>query len=82
MYKFSFLGTRSIIVQLTDIPEDNNYDLFLYDSNKQLLATSDNPGNLGEYINRTLLGGAYYLVAKRSYGQAQPDKSYRIIVYE
>lgn len=82
-YFFDLGENRTVIARLSDIPvsgnSPSNYDLFLYDSNKVLRGSSQNPGNLAETINVNLSAGRYYLLVKRIYPAGDPDTSpYRI----
>lgn len=82
---FDIGESRQITARLTNIPisgaTPSNYDLFLYNSNKVLLGSSQNPSNLDETITRNLAPGRYYLIVERVFPAGPPDSSpYRIMV--
>jgi len=78
-YVFDVYSTGVTIINMSDIAEGNDYDLFLYDDNKGLRASSINPGNSDENIQRNLAAGRYYVMVKRTF-QINANESYRLIV--
>jgi|GEM_PF-605203 tetratricopeptide (TPR) repeat protein len=66
-YKFNVPSpSRWAHIALTRLPQD--YDLYLYDSNKTLVDYSINGGLAGENITRTLPSGLYYIKVSSASG--------------
>lgn len=81
MYTFNLGSTSAIAVKLRDIPNNSDYNLYVYTNNKGLRGTSDNPNNLNETVNITLLPGQYYIVVERVFPVGLPNtKNYRLTV--
>lgn len=81
IYTFRIDTPRSVIIDLNQIPSGDNYDLLLYDSNKNLLAKSDEIGNLREQIRTDVLPtGDYYIYAVVRYKLPFMTGTYRVIV--
>ncbi|MCL4436533.1 MAG: pre-peptidase C-terminal domain-containing protein [Thaumarchaeota archaeon] len=56
------LRTRQTLTLRLDIPEGSNYNLFLYDPNRNLLSSSSQPGSLSETIRLSAnTTGTYYV---------------------
>ena len=68
-------------VEISDIPPDHNYDVYLYDSNKHPVGSGTAIGNLNELaVTRPLVTGrSYYAVVVRVFGEPTAD-TYRIVV--
>ena len=66
MFSFSNYLSGTTTVSLTNIPAGCNYDLYLYDQNYNLVASSTNSSNLPETISKPL-GLAKYYVKVASY---------------
>ncbi|MCP5094999.1 MAG: hypothetical protein GY943_05570 [Chloroflexi bacterium] len=80
-YTFHLNSTTAISVKLTQIPAGSNYNVSVYDRNKQLWGVGDNPSNLNETLNVTLSAGQYYLMVERVYPAGLPNTAnYRLIV--
>lgn len=61
-YRFAVDKSGSILTYLENIPEDCNYDLYIYDPNQKLVAKSTKPENSVEVISfNTRISGTYYL---------------------
>ncbi len=82
IYTFNLTGTSVISVKLRDIPNNSNYNVYIYDDNKQLWGLGENPSNLNETVNLTLAAGKYYVVVKRAEpANGLPNtKNYRLSV--
>ncbi|WP_459195779.1 PPC domain-containing protein [Wukongibacter baidiensis] len=65
-YRFYLSQESKINIKLFDVPSYQDYDIRLYDSNYNLLATSDNINDADEYISEKLASGTYYV---RVYGK-------------
>ncbi len=78
-YVFDAAGMGRTVIEMTGIADGNNYDLFLYDGNKGLLAYSANPGAADERIERTLATGRYYVMVKRT-SQINAHKPYQLVM--
>ena len=81
VYAFDLTGTSAIIVKLRDIPNNSDYNVYVYDHNKQLWGTGKSPSNQDETVSLTLAAGHYYVVVERAYPIGLPNtKNYRFIV--
>lgn len=81
VYYFDLTGFTAVTVRLSQIPSGSDYNVFVYDANKQLRASGVNPGNLDEAFSVTLLPGRYYVMVVRAAPAGLPNtSSYRLIV--
>lgn len=78
-YTFSVTGVTAVTIRLSQIPAVSEYRLYLYDSNKALLAESLQPGNLDKLIQTAVGAGQYYLMVERIYGSSD-SSHYQIVV--
>ncbi|MEW5985136.1 MAG: pre-peptidase C-terminal domain-containing protein [Chloroflexota bacterium] len=69
VYSLTLAATQTVTARLTQIPAGSDYNLYLYDSNKGLLASGLNLSNLDEQITVSLDAGTYYWLVGRLYGQ-------------
>jgi hypothetical protein len=76
-FSFSIPTTQNIRIQL-EVPNDNDFDLFLYGHNKLEWGRSAAPFNgEDELIEVSLEPRRYYVMVKRSFPTAQPDQGAR-----
>jgi hypothetical protein len=79
VYTFNLNAPTNVQIQL-QVPDNNDFDLFLYGQNKLLWDSSTNPFNgQDEFIPRQdhflrLEARRYYVVVERKFPTAQPDK--------
>ena len=81
-FKASASQYNVINLDLTSIPDGTDYDLYLYDQNHNLIASSENSGSASESIVWTILPGAdsyYFAKVYPYYGWSNVD-SYRLEV--
>ena len=65
IYRFNPTETVSVMFDLA-VPANSDYDLLLYDGNKNLVRVGNNPGRLGEWLMvENLPAGNYYLIVAR-----------------
>ncbi|HFC11895.1 MAG TPA: hypothetical protein ENJ56_03550 [Anaerolineae bacterium] len=63
VYDFVVDQNRPITLKLSNIPGNgDNYDLYLYDANKLLIAASNRVGNNDELITTNLDAGGYFII--------------------
>jgi hypothetical protein len=62
VYRFDLNSAGTIHLHLKAIPEGDNFDVYLYDPQRNLLASSRNPNNADELILRDLAAGTYYIM--------------------
>lgn len=63
VFRFQVTTPTVVSARVTEIPFPNNYDVYVYDSNKFLVGSSTNIGNLPEdAITFTLNPGTYYVM--------------------
>lgn len=76
VYTFEIFSSRSVNIQL-QVPNDNDFDVFLYGRNKTLWGESINPrqGKDQELIINNLPANRYYIVVSRVFPTGQPDKN-------
>ncbi len=79
-YTFQINTTGSTFVHLANIPSGSDYNLYLYDSDKQLIGSSENGGNSNENIALTLVPGRYYIMVQRIYGSSGGSSGFYIRV--
>ena len=79
-YKFTITKVSNIIITLQNLPK--NYDLILYDSDKNYIASSTRKGKLDEFIVLDNLEAGTYYVYVYGYKNAYKDKKcYDLTVY-
>lgn len=62
IYRLEVEESGTIIIDLTNIPPNANYDLYLYNNiNNQSIARSENQNNENEQIRHSVSPGRYYL---------------------
>ncbi|MEM9777148.1 MAG: hypothetical protein AAF902_21390 [Chloroflexota bacterium] len=64
IYQFNPATTVSVMFDLV-IPDDADYDLLLYDADKNLVQVGNNIGSRGEWLMGTFPAGRYYLIVAR-----------------
>ena len=64
IYQFNPTSAVSVMFDL-DVPDHADYDLLLYDENKNLVTVGNNIGRLGEWLHVDLPPGRYYLIVAR-----------------
>jgi hypothetical protein len=66
---------RPVTVQLSNIPQESDYNLYVYTSTKLLLGQSENVGSNNEVVTVNVGQGRYYLIVKRIFPPlgAQPS---------
>lgn len=62
MHRLTLDAPRTLIIRLYNVPQGENYDLYLYNANKIQLAASQEVGNRDERIEIALPAGVYYLL--------------------
>ena len=79
-YKFTITKVSNIIITLQNLPK--NYDLVLYDSDKNYISSSTRKGKLDEFIVLDNLEAGTYYVYVYGYKNAYKDKKcYDLTVY-
>jgi hypothetical protein len=80
VFYFDLAAQRVVTLDLTNIPSNHDYDLFLYNNNKSLLAESRNLAGQNEQIVRNLSPGRHYVVVQRvlPVGLPDPNVHYRL----
>jgi len=80
---FYFRAQAGGTVQITlkDIPEDTNYDLYLYANDKSMLASSTNVGNADEMVSvGSVPAGTYYIRIHQERSSLPTSESYVLLV--
>ncbi len=81
VYTFTAPLADEYVISLTNVPSGDNYDLFLYASDKTELNRSENVGNSNEIITNQLADGVYYLlVAVEENTTPDPTGNYRLFI--
>ncbi len=81
VYAFTAPILDEYVFTLSNVPTGDNYDMFLYTSNKAELDVSDNVGNSNELIAGELPTGLYYLViAVEENTTPNPTRNYRLLI--
>lgn len=83
VFYFDLKTLASVTVRLSQIPNDSNYDVFVYNSQKELRGAGENVFlGMSETVKTSLLpAGRYYIMVKRIEPLGIPNKAdYRIIV--
>lgn len=62
VYSFTLQQSQTVNISLQQIPEGDNFNLFLYTAWRTLLASSQNPNTADESITIVLQPGKYYLM--------------------
>lgn len=71
----------TITVKLRDIPGGSDYNVYVYDGDKDLWGTGNNPNNENETVTLTLAPARYYIMVERFQPTGLPDTdNYRLIV--
>ncbi|MFW5943435.1 MAG: Kelch repeat-containing protein, partial [Chloroflexota bacterium] len=79
-YRFRVTDNARYQAEVTNIPAESNYDVFIYNSDKQLVGDSQNVGTLNELaVTHPLTPGFYYVMVLRSFGQPT-DEPYRLMI--
>lgn len=79
-YRFQVTERDVYIAHVTDIPENNDYDVYLFNSNKLVVGSATLVGSLDEMaISFPLDPGTYYAMVLRVFGQPSNDP-YRIVI--
>lgn len=76
VFYFDLPSTKPVTVYLSQIPSNSNYDVFLYDANKLLRGSGQQPGQVPEQFTITLSAGRYYLLVERDFGQPTSSNYY------
>ncbi len=76
-FDVSSIGLHTI--NLTGIPGSSNYDLYLYDDNKNIWGQSQNGGNQNETVQLMLSPGRYYVQVQRIFGDFN-SSNFQLIV--
>lgn len=67
VYRFYQDNTVATRFYLQNIPNEANYDMLVYNSNKTLLGSGHDIGTNNEYLDLTLNPGFYYVMIVRAY---------------
>ncbi|HSM55004.1 MAG TPA: hypothetical protein VK879_02515 [Candidatus Sulfomarinibacteraceae bacterium] len=79
-YRFRVTDNARYQAELTNIPPESNYDVFIYNSDKRLVGDSQNVGTLNELaVTHPLTPGFYYAMVLRAFGQPTDD-AYRLVI--
>lgn len=79
-YTFQVNTFGRVQVHLTHIPSGSDSNLYLYNSNKELIGVSENGGSTNEAILLTLTPGRYYVMVQRIFGPFDANPAFRITV--
>jgi hypothetical protein len=81
IFRFEIPAPGRYEVEVSDIPPDHNYDIYLYDSNKHPVGFGLAVGNVTDLAVTLPLvtGQSYYAVVVRVFGEPTAD-TYRIVV--
>jgi hypothetical protein len=81
-YYFDWPAFGRVTAHLSQIPDDWNLDLAVYNHDKQILGESTNLHGHDETVSLTLAPGRYYVIVRRLYppSDIDPNVFYRIIV--
>ncbi len=73
-------STRPIRFRLRQIPDDSNFDIAIYDSNKLLWGKGQNLNGQDEDLTLTIPQGRYYILVTREFplGDPDPDDFYKV----
>lgn len=83
IYRFDLTQTTNFVITLDNIPFGSNYDLLMYNDNKEVVALGQNLGSHPERIGTTFPAGRYYLFVVRDAPPpaVPPDPThYRLLV--
>ncbi len=79
-FRFEATDSDVYIAHVTNIPAENDYDVYWFNSNKLLVGSSTLVGNLDEAaVTFTVNPGTYYVMVLRAFGQPGNDP-YRIVI--
>lgn len=79
VYRLQVAESAAYTIELTDIPQGSNYDIYLLNSNKFTIETGTNVGSLDERFTQGLGPGTYYAMVLRAAGQPT-DSTYNFVV--
>lgn len=82
VFYFDLPSARQVRVRLTQIPQNNNYDIAIYSHNKLLWGRGQNLSGQDEDVTLTLPVGRYYIMVERVFPLAKPNPNqhYRVKV--
>jgi hypothetical protein len=82
VFYFNLPTPRQVRVLLTQIPQNNNYDIAIYSHNKLLWGKGENLSGQPEDVTLTLPPGLYYIMVERKFpiSKPDPDDTYHIKV--
>lgn len=81
VYRFDLPTTDRIHIRLSEIATGSDFDMYLYDNDKLLRSTANNPNNIPEAINITLEAGRYYVMIERVLPFGLPNgEPYRFVI--
>ena len=81
VYTFELSALTDVTIKLTQVPSDSNYDIAIYDVNKQIQGKGERLQGLDESVPLTLFDGRYYIVVERVWPGGDPNTAnYRLIV--
>jgi len=82
VFYFNLPSMRQVRVLLTQIPQNNNYDIAIYSHNKLLWGKGENLSGQDEDVTLTLPPGLYYILVERKFpiSKPDPDDTYHIKV--
>ena len=66
-------------MRLSQIPTGGNYDITIYDANKDVRGSGTQAGTQDEAVTLFLPTGRYYVMVERIFGQSD-GSNYRLIV--
>ena len=78
-YYFDQPSASLVTVRLSQIPSGSDYNITIYDANKNERGSSTLAGNQNEAVTLLLPTGRYYIMVERIYGSAT-SANYRLIV--
>ncbi len=79
-FKFNVSAGQRIIIDLTNIPANTDYDLWLSDPGQNQVATSTNSGNADERIEHVATGSGFYYVTVTSYAGFSANQTYSLTI--
>lgn len=79
-YQFNLEQAKRIKISLYSVPQGENYDIFVYDSNKLLMGWSRNIANLDELVRLDLAAGAYYIQVAAELNNPLISHEYRLVL--
>ena len=79
-YQFNLDVKKKIKIILYSVPQGENYDIYIYDSNKLLVGRSTNIANLDEVARLNLEAGTYYIQVVAEQNAPLILDDYRIVL--